>query len=248
MAFVAVAIVVSVILLFDSTPEPTPAPAVNFVQMDKLTASDGTSADEFGKSVSVDGDTIAVGAWRDFYNGIISGSLYVYTRTGTVWGQQEKLTARDGTSGDKFGISVAVDGDTIVIGASGDDDNDSGSGSSYVYTRTGTVWTLQGKLTAGDGASEDGFGFSVAVNGDTIVIGAFREDENGSDSGSSYVFIRTGTAWALQGKLTASDGAPGDQFGRSVAVNGDTIAIAAYLDGDSGTNSGSAYIFEILSE
>ena len=105
--------------------------------------------------------------------------------------------------------SVAIAGDTIVVGAS-DDDNDNGtnSGSAYVFTRTGTTWTEQAKLTASDGAAVDYFGRSVAIAGDTIVVGAYlMMTDNGTSSGSAYVFTRTGTTWTEQAKLTASDGA-----------------------------------------
>jgi len=215
-----------------------------WAQQEKLTASDGASNAFFGWSVAVDGDTIVIGAVFDDDNGDRSGSAYVFTRIGTVWTLQEKFTASDGASGDSFGFSVAINGDTIVIGAVFDDDNGIDSGSAYVFTRTGTVWALQGKkITASDGASIDRFGLSVAVNGDTIVVGAFLDDDNGSDSGNAYVFIRTGTVWALQEKLTASDGTNDDPFGLSVAVNGDTIVIGARLDDDNGSNSGSAYVF-----
>ena len=206
-------------------------------------SSDGSSDDLFGISVAVSGDTIVVGAVGDDDNGIGSGSAYVFTRNGTVWTLQEKLTASDGVFDDEFGNSVAVDGDTIVVGADLDDDSGTNSGNAYVYTRTGTIWALQEKLTASDGASGNSFGFSVAVNGDTIVVGAFLDDDNGSDSGSAYVFIRTGTIWALQGKITASDGASFDLFGVSVDVDGDTIVVGADNDDDNGRESGSAYVF-----
>ena len=91
--------------------------------------------------------------------------------------------------------SVAIAGDTIVVGAYWDDDNGTNSGSAYVFTRTGTTWTEQAKLTASDGAADDQFGISVAIAGDTIVVGAYWDDDNGSDSGSAYVFTRTGTTW-----------------------------------------------------
>ena len=104
----------------------------------------------------------------------------------------------------------------------------SDSGSAYVFTRTGTTWTEQAKLTASDGAADDRFGSSVAIAGDTIVVGAYWDDDNGSDSGSAYVFTRTGTTWTEQAKLTASDGAADDQFGRSVAIAGDTIVVGAW--------------------
>jgi hypothetical protein len=203
-----------------------------WAQQGKLSASDGVADGQFVISVAVNRDTIVVGAVRDDDNGVDSGSVYVFTRTGTVWALQEKLTASDGASFDLFGVSVDVDGDTIVVGADNDDDNGRESGSAYVFTRTQTVWALQENLSASDGAAVDQFGSSVAVNGDMIVIGAIFDDDIGVDSGSAYVFTRTGTVWALQEKLTASDGALGDHFGASVAVDGDTIVIGVFFDDD----------------
>ena len=161
----------------------------------KLTASDGAAYDYFGCSVAVSGDgsTAVIGAHGDDDIGNNSGSVYVFTRSGSSWTQQAKLTASDGASGDLFGYSVAVSGDgsTAVIGAHGDDDRGIDSGSAYVFTRSGSSWTQQAKLTASDGAASDLFGWSVAVSGDgsTAVIGAYYDDDRGSNSGSAYVFI-----------------------------------------------------------
>ena len=206
-----------------------------------LMASDGASSDRFGISVSIAGDTIVVGAHQNDDNGTNSGSAYVFTHSGATWTEQAKLLASDGGADDEFGISVAIAGDTIVVG--GDDDSGSSSGSAYVYTRTGTTWTEQAKLTASDGAAGDEFGHSVAVVGETIVVGARLDDDNGTNSGSAYVFTGTGTAWTEQAKLTASDGAAFDEFGTSVAIAGDNIVVGAYRDDDNGDRSGSAYVY-----
>jgi hypothetical protein len=112
-----------------------------------------------------------------------------------------------------------------------------------VFTRSGTTWTEQQELTASDAAEHDHFGSSVSVDGDTIVVGADGNDDGGIYSGSAYVFIRSGTTWTEQQKLTASDATAGDHFGRSVSVDGDTIVVGAYLDDDGGSRSGSAYVF-----
>ena len=188
---------------------------------------------------------MVVGAIGDNDNGNDSGSAYVFTRTGTTWTQQAKLAASDGAALDSFGRSVAIAGDTIVVGASADDDNGTNSGSVYVFTRTGTTWTEQAKLTASDGAVVDQFGFSVDIAGDTIVAGARQGDGNGiTSSGSAYVFMRTGTAWTEQAKITASDGAAFDEFGFTVAIAGDTIVVGAYrAANDTVFFSGSAYVY-----
>jgi len=222
----------------------------DWTEQAKLTASDGAAADSFGISVAVnvDADTIVIGAdGDDTDKGIASGSAYVYTRSGTVWTEQVKLTASDGATGDKFGRSVAIIGDTIVIGVQRDNtESGASSGSAYVYTRSGTVWTEQAKLTASDGVAYDRFGKSVAIDGDTIVIGAHLDDtDSGSDSGSAYVYIRSGTVWTEQAKLTASDGARDDLFGYNVAISGDTIVIGAYGDDDNGEYRGSVYVYTL---
>ena len=188
--------------------------------------------DLFGSSVAIAGDTIVVGAWWDDDNGEASGSAYVFTRTGTTWTEQAKLTASDGAAFERFGFSVAIAGDTIVVGAYLDDN----VGSAYVFTRTGTIWTQQAKLLGSDGAPSN-FGISVAIVGDTIVVGA-RE--------ASYVFTRTGTTWIEQAKLAASDGAGSDQFGYSVTIAGNTVVVGAYWDDtDNGNDSGSVYIYDL---
>ena len=133
--------------------------------------------------------------------------------------EQAKLTASDAAASDEFGVAVAVDGDTAVVGAFGDDDRGASSGAAYVFTRIGSTWTEQAKLTATDAAASDEFGVSVAVDSDTAVIGTNRGDGNIANSGAAYVFTRTGTTWTPQAKLTASDGALNDFFGSSVALS-----------------------------
>ncbi|MBA7679911.1 hypothetical protein ES703_88217 [subsurface metagenome] len=122
-----------------------------------------------------------------------------------------------------------------------DDDNGSNSGSAYIFKRDGTSWSEQAKLTASDGAAYDRFGSSVSVSGDYAIVGALLDDDNGTSSGSAYIFRRYGTSWSEQAKLTASDGAASDRFGSSVSVSGDYTIAGAYGDDSS---SGSAYIFE----
>ncbi len=158
-----------------------------------------------------------------------------------------KLLADDAEAGDRFGFSVAVDGDTALIGAFLHDDAGSSSGSAYVFTRDGMGnWSQQAKLTAGDAAADDQFGFSVSVAGDTALIGAPLDDDDvaGNASGSAYVFMRSGTTWTQQAKLTADDDADvNDNFGNSVSVDGDTALIGAHFNDDASNDSGSAYVF-----
>ena len=179
----------------------------------------GEANDEYGYAVSVSGDTAIIGAYQDNDVGDDSGSAYVYVRSGSTWTQQAKLTASDGADDDEFGFSVSIDGDTAVIGAYRDDDAGSSSGSAYVFVRSGSSWTEQQKLVAADGASNDEFGYAVSVSDDTAVIGAHRDDDVGSSSGSIYIYVRSGSSWTLQQKLTASDGDSSDEFGYAVSVS-----------------------------
>jgi hypothetical protein len=154
----------------------------------------------------------------------------------------QKLTASDGAAQDCFGRSVNISGDYAVIGSYLDDDVGADSGSAYIFKHTTSPiehWYQQAKLTAFDGAAQDYFGFSVALTGDHAIVGAFRDDDNGYDSGSAYVFRRDGTTWSLHQKLTADDAQTGDSFGLSVAIAGDYAIVGAYGDDD----TGSAYIF-----
>jgi len=214
----------------------------------KLTASDTAAGDLFGVAVGISGDTAVVGASQDADKGTNSGSAYVFVRSGDTWTQQQKLTALDGAASDFFGTAAAISGDTAVIGASWDDDKGAESGSAYVFVRSGTTWTQQQKLTALDGAASDFFGAAVAISNDTIIVGASQDDDKGGESGSAYVFFRSGTTWTQQQKLTASDGAAIDFFGASVSIAGETVLIGALLDddacpSDANCNSGSAYVF-----
>ncbi|MEO9918323.1 MAG: FG-GAP repeat protein [Parasphingorhabdus sp.] len=214
-------------------------------QQAKLTAGDGLANDTLGGNVTISGDTAAAGAIGHDKNGDNSGAAYVFARSGATWGQQAKLTASDGAKGDAFGQSIAVHGNTMVIGAPHDDDKGDGSGSVYIFTRAGTIWTEQVKLTAADGAAGDLFGISVAVYRDTVLIGADLNDEKAPNAGAAYVFVRSGDGWVQQAKLTADDGADTDIFGVRVALYGDTALISARRDDDEimGVDAGSAYIF-----
>lgn len=162
------------------------------------------------------------------------------------WTQVAKLTASDGALGDNFGISVALSGDTAVIGAPWGDGLMLRSGAAYVFQRAAQTgqWTQVAKLTADDGATNDSFGTSVALSGDTAVIGSNYDDDLGTNSGSAYAFRRDSQTgqWMQVAKLTASDGAAYDYFGFSVAVSDDKALIGVYYDDDLGADSGSAHV------
>jgi len=231
----------------------------NWLQQQKLTAgADAGDTDYLGFNVSIssDGSTAIVGAYRDDDNGQTdSGSAYIFVRSSGTWTQQAKLTAgADAGASDSFGynVSISSDGSTVIVGAYGDDDNgQTDSGSAYIFVRSDGTWTQQAKLTAGaDAGAGDQFGFSVSISSDgsTAIVGAYLDDDNGqTDSGSAYIFVRSDGTWTQQAKLTAgTDAGAGDRLGFSVSISGDgsTAIVGAYLDDDNGQgNSGSAYIF-----
>jgi hypothetical protein len=196
-----------------------------WVEQAKLTASDGATDDRFGVKVAINGagDTIVVGSYQNDDAGSSSGSAYVFVRSGSpgsyVWTQQAKLTASDAAAGDAFGVSLALGGtgDTAVIGAYADDNpGGSDAGSAYVFTRAGTVWTQQQKLTAPDGDAEDWFGAAVALDGNTPVIGT-RQNDNavGANAGSAHVFEC----------LPGGPACPGDTNGSGAVDVDDLVAV-----------------------
>jgi len=207
----------------------------------KLTADDAAGYDKFGVSVSLDGDTVVIGAFGDENE---TGAAYVFLREGASWNQQAKLVADDGDLTDYFGWSVAIDGDTIVVGSRFDDDMGGNAGAAYVFVRSGASWSQQAKLLARDGEATDLFGTSVAIDGDTIVVGAIGDDDMADRAGAACVFTRSGTEWSHQAKLLPSDAGVWDEFGTSVSIDGDTIAVGCIGDDDMGDNAGAVYIYE----
>ena len=222
----------------------------NWSQQAKLTASDASDFVYFGQSVSLDGDTALVGAYQDSapcnVNDSECGSAYVFVRDGNGnWSQQAKLVASDIEFSDWFGNSVSLDGDTVLVGSPGGGSATfPSSGSAYVFVRDGSGnWSQQAELTALDALDGVDFGYSVSLDGDTALVGAWMDTtDNGPESGSAYVFVRDGSGnWNQQDKLTASNGAAGDSFGYSVSLDGDAALVGTYDGGV--TDSGSAYLF-----
>lgn len=197
----------------------------------------------FGESVAIDGDTIVVGAISDTVGSNPGqGSAFVFVRSGTIWSQQQRLVAADGESFDSFGNSVGISGNTVVVGSRFDKvgSNDA-QGSAYVFTRSGAAWTQQQQIVASDGDLVDEFGSAVAIDGETIVVGAFVDDDAFLDQGSAYVFVRAGTSWSQQQKLVASDARANIFFGSAVGISGETIVVGAPFAGTPST--GEAYVF-----
>jgi len=264
---------------------------------DYLKASNTEAGDLFGYSVSLSGDTLAVGAYGEAGSAIgvhndpevqydnnadMSGAVYIFARSNGVWTQQAYLKASNAEKGDWFGYSVSLSGDTLAVGAYREDSSATGvnssnnadnnalaSGAVYVFVRSGGVWTQQAYLKASNTRAGYHFGESLSLSADTLVIGAHREASNAtgiggdesnisaSESGAVYVFVRSGGTWRQQAYLKASNTEAADQFGYSVSLSGDTLAVGAYGE-DSSTkgvkkkeeqsdnnalSSGAVYIF-----
>ena len=214
-----------------------------------LTAADGLSADTFGSSVALSGDTLAVGVPLDdvgtFSN---QGSVRIFVRSGTTWTAQATLTASDGAAFDNFGASVSFDAETLAVGVPLDDVGAaSNQGSVRIFTRTGgTAWSPQATVTASDGEAQDEFGFSICLDGGTLAVGVpFDRVGTLVDAGSVRVFVRSGSSWLAEATLTMSSAAANDQFGYSISLDGNTLAVGAPFDDASifVQDSGSVLIF-----
>jgi predicted porin len=244
-----------------------------WTQQAYLKASNTNSGDQFGVSVAIDGDTLAVGATSESSNATgvngdqtnhlapDSGAVYVFTRTSGVWSQQAYIKASNTDAGDQFGVSVALAGDTLAVGAHHEDSNATGvngnqlnntaldSGAVYVFTRNAGVWTQQAYLKASNAAGE--FGGGVTLAGDTLAVGAPFEDSNATgvngnqfdttaaDAGAVYVFTRTVGVWSQQAYIKASNTDAGDRFGHDIKINGETLAVGARFEASasSGVNA-----------
>ena len=256
-----------------------------------LKASNTDAGDSFGRSVAVSGDTVVIGADGEDSSATgvngnqsdntrpDSGAAFVFVRNGTIWSQEAYLKASNTDKFDRFGWSVSVSGDTVVVGATGEASNTTsvngnqsnndatGAGAAYLFARIGTTWSQRAYLKAWNTDAGDFFGTSVAMAGETVVVGADGEDssatgvngnpfDNGSSfAGAAYVFVRSGVTWAQEAYLKASNTDAGDFFGASVAVAGDTVVVGARweasnatgVNGNQGDNSamyaGAAYVF-----
>jgi hypothetical protein len=212
-----------------------------WVEQAKLTASDAEEFDEFGWSVAISGTTAWVGARSDDIGGLQdAGSAYVFRWDGSQWVEEAKLTASDGDVVDWFGWSVAISGNTALVGAYGD-----GVGSAFVYRWDGTQWIEQAKLSPSSPLANS-FGWSVALDGNTALVGdTFYDDGSGTLLGAAHVFRWNGATWVEEAVLTASDGEANDQLGYSVALSGNTALVGSRNDDVEGVvDAGSAYVWQ----
>ncbi len=219
-----------------------------------LGASDSLAGDYLGYSVAIDGDVVVAGAYGDDTNGSDAGAVYIYEKPSSGWedmNETVKLTAPDAATGDNFGKSVAISGDSAVIGSHSDDNTYLNAGAAYLFKKNPAGWASGSevsKFTASDAAAHDAFGNSVAIDGNTVVVGAYNNDDAGTNSGSVYLFQKPLSGWTDStetAKLTASDAMSGDFFGNSVAIANDAVLVGAHQrDSNVGSNSGAVYFFK----
>ena len=211
-----------------------------------FTAPDAKPGDAFGQSIALTESHLIIGAPRNDALDVDSGAAYIYKRDKNTWRYQTKITASDGAAGDLFGISVAIDGNTILVGADLHDKTAENAGAVYVYVLDDNQWKQEAKLMASDGGKTDIFGVRVALSENTALISARRDDteELGVDAGSAYIFVRNGSTWTQQVKLTSPDGKADDRFGRGVALSDDTAIISAMNHDANGSNTGAVYVYK----
>ena len=215
-------------------------------EQQKISASDGASSDNFGRSVSIsnDGNTAIVGAPLENAGGPNTGAAYIFTRSGSTWAEQSKIVAADQTHEDTFGGSVGIsgDGDTVVV-TTNNGMNGMGGNSAYIFTRSGSTWTQQSKIVASDETGSSYFGSAVSVSddGNTAILGA----QTAGTAGQSYIFTRSGSTWTQQSILVPSDGTSGDAFGFSASLSndGNTAIVGSRTKSTVGYSFGAAYIY-----
>jgi len=211
-----------------------------------FTAPDAKPGDAFGQSIALTTNHLIIGAPRNDALGNDAGAAYIYKRENDTWRYQTKITASDSVAGDLFGISVAIDGDTILVGADLHDEKAENAGAVYVYILEENKWKQEAKLMAFDGGKTDIFGVRVALSENTALVSARRDntEELGIDAGSAYIFVRDGSIWTQQVKLTSPDGQADDRFGRGVALSSDTAIISAMNHDANGSNTGALYVYK----
>ena len=215
-------------------------------QQAKLVAEPMFAEDTLGGNVALKNDFAMLGAMLRDDKGKDSGAVVFFERQSTNWVQKQILTAPDGQAGDAFGQSIALTDTHLVIGSPKKDALGKDSGAAYIYQRKNGVWRYQTTITASDGVAGDLFGISVAIDGNTILVGADLHDKTAENAGAVYAYVLDKTGWKQEAKLMASDGGHTDIFGVRVAISGNTALISARRDDVDGigTDAGSAYLFE----
>ncbi|PCI07765.1 hypothetical protein COB72_09605 [bacterium] len=215
------------------------------IQNAKLFPFDGQSGDRSGDSVSISGDIAVVGAWRDDENGENSGAAYVWKRVDGEWLEIAKLVASDPAVEARFGWSVSISGNFIIIGAPGVN-GASIQGAAHVFLQFIGVWVEIEKFESNEGAARDFYGYSVSISGDRFIVGAPGLDDHGVGSGAGYMYELADFEWSQVGRFAPLDGQPFDRFGIGVSLSDDIAVFGARGDDDTAEDSGSAYIYTQL--
>lgn len=225
-----------------------------WVQQSRLVAADGAAGESFGSSVALahDGEMVFVAATKDDDRGADSGSVYVFTRSGSIWSQQAKIVAADGMIGDGFGHAMTLNQSATTLAVSAPYTEDGATrdvGATYLFTRDGTVWTQSAKIKPIPGLAYAKFGSSLSLNnvGDVLLIGSQLNDDANTDNGCAYVYVKDNTTWSLHTRLLGTDRTDSDNFGSSCCLNGlgDVAVVGAFKD-DTVVASGSCYSFEVF--
>ena len=227
----------------------TAGPVSTQCELARFEASDGLPGDGLGSFVAVSGNRAVVAANNDDEAGQDSGAVFVFEKTGSAWVQTAKLTPSDGAAFDRFGTSVAIDGDRIVVGTPQDDDGGFDSGSAYVFEYDGSNWVQVAKLMGFDVFFGDFYGINVGVDGNRIIVGAcqlVQFQTFGTGNGKVYVYTGGGATWTLEQLLTASDPQAGDRFGAGAAIDGTRIIVGAENEDQGGTDAGAGYVFDLV--
>jgi len=206
----------------------------------EIIPSSTVTGDQFGAAVAAEMNLIAVGAP---FASSGRGAVVLQEYDGSNWTQVAALAPSGLTLGAQFGRALALDGDTLAVGAPDVNFPVTGIGAVYIYIDNGSVWTLEATLAPSAGLPGDQFGRSLALQADRLVVGAPFDDDGGVQSGSAFVFDRSGNTWTETAQLLPADPAPGAQFGKSVALDGDTALIGAWLDSGTAIQAGAAYAF-----
>ena len=223
------------------------ANAQNWNEIIKFGASDPVPEGLFGTSVSMDGNLLIVGASGDDNNNLSSvGAAYIFELSEGTWTQTAKLIPSIVLAYQYFGISVAISGNRVIIGAIGNDDNGTSSGISYIFELSGGTWTETAILSASDADEYDNFGGYVSISGNRVIVAANGNSDYGTFTGSAYIFELSGGTWTETAKLLASDATTYDVFGCDVSISGDKAVVGAFQNDANGiTDAGAAYVFEL---
>ncbi|MHC4845212.1 MAG: FG-GAP repeat protein [Planctomycetota bacterium] len=206
-----------------------------------LAADDAATGAHFGRSVSVSGNRLLVGAWKDDAAGTDAGAAYAFRHDGERWVQEQKLTAAGAVAGDRFGWCAWLDGTVALIGAWKSDAAADGRGAAWVFRHDGERWVQEQRLAAGDGTKGDGFGFSTVIDGDTALVGAHRARTDAGRSGAAYVFRREDGRWIQARRLLPKGASAGDAYGFQAALHDGNALVGAWRTAQAGRETGSAY-------